>query len=132
MSELGDIFSQDKDLKIGDKTIKIKGVTLGDLPVVIKLVSKYFELVPKSGKPDYKLIATKILSDDFESVLKIFEIATDLTPIEIKKLNMGAVLLVLTHFVKDNADFFYQNVLPILSNLADLKKDLDGTTKSKS
>lgn len=128
MSELDSLFSNERKIKIGTEEVAIKSITLGDLPIILKLASKFMDLT-SNKKQDIKLVAMKMLTEDFESVLELFEVTTDLPKDKLKKLNMAASIVILSEVVKDNADFFQQHVAPALQSLSG---KVSGTNKSKN
>lgn len=132
LSELSSIFSDGKKLKIGSREVLIKSIAVGDIPLILDIMTKFFEVAPKAkaDKAQYKAIITKAVANDFESVIKVLEVTTDLTNEEIKKLNIAAATLIVAEVIKDNADFFQGHVLPVLQGMAQ-SLNLAGMNKSK-
>lgn len=128
MSELESIFSEGRDFKIGKSVVKIKNISLGDLPVLLGAVSKFMEAGNKKGQTT-EAIAMKIFTEDFDSVVKIFEAATDLEADVVKKLNVAAGVKIMVEIIKDNLAFFSQHVVPALK---ELQEKSAGLNKSKS
>ena len=79
----------------------------------------------------------KAIVEDFDSVIKLIEITTDLNAEEIKSLNMAALALIATEVISENADFLYQHVLPAFQKVTQSLKEKQktsttGSIKSKS
>lgn len=133
------IFVEGRDYKITeDKVIRINTISVGNIPVVLGLISKYLDLAPKIKKEsDKNAIIMKAIVEDFDSVIKLIEITTDLNAEEIKSLNMAALALIATEVISENADFLYQHVLPAFQKVTQSLKEKQktsttGSIKSKS
>lgn len=133
------IFVEGRDYKITeDKVIKINTISVGNIPVVLNLINKYLDLVPKMKKEsDKNAIVMKAIVEDFDSVIKLIEITTDLSKEDIQNLNMAALALIATEVISENADFLYQHVLPAFQKVTQSLKEKQktstiGSIKSKS
>lgn len=127
MSELETIFSEGREVKIGQRVVVIKTIELGQIPVLVDIATKIYSTM--GANKDQKAAITKLVKEDFESFLQLFVVTTNLDMTEIKKLNIAAATEIFSNVVKDNADFFTQNVLPLASAL---KETLTGLNKSKN
>jgi len=127
--ELKSIFSEGTELKIADKVIKINTITMGDIPVAVEIVSKISDLIPELNNDKKKNAAIfKFISTDFNSVISLLKVTTDLSEADIKKLNPAAGALVIAAVIKENASFFAQYVAPVITEAT---KGL-GSIKSKN
>lgn len=137
-NELQSIFSEGKTFKLANKEILIKTISVGDIPVVLTIVNKYLEVAPHlKDEKKRKAVIIKAVSEDFDSVLKILEVTTDLSKEDIKKLNLAALASISSEVIKENADFLYQHVIPAFQstfqNLSEKQNEAKaGSTKSKS
>lgn len=132
MSEdLKNIFSEGREISIGDHKIVIKQIALGDIPTILDIVSKVFEVMPKNKQKvgDIKKEILAAVSKDFDSILKVLSVTTDLSSENISRLNLGATAKIVEAVIKDNVDFFQSHVVPALQELA---QNLAGMGKSKS
>lgn len=130
--QLKTLFCDSREVEFAGAKIQVRNIALGDLPVLIEVISKIFE--QKTNLNDKSAIA-KAVAKDFDRILKLFEITTDLKIEDIKKMNIGAATFVLGEVIKENADFFQQQVLPRLTSLVDQVKKptkVSGHNKSKS
>lgn len=130
--QLKTLFCDSREVEFAGSKINVRNIALGDLPVLIEIIAKLFD-----GKTDLTNEKAIILAvtKDFGSILKIFEITTDLNADQIKKLNTGAATFILGEVVKENASFFQQHVLPRLQGLVGQMKNqkkVSGHNKSKS
>ena len=133
MNELDSIFNQESELIIGGKTIKINTVGMGDIPAIVGIVTKVYDMMPALQNKDKRNAAIiKFIQNDFESVNILLSVTTDLKKEEIKKLNPAAGALIIAKVIKENASFFAQHVAPILAEAAESAKKEVGTSKSKS
>lgn len=133
MSELKSIFSDGRIIKVADRDIMIKSIELGQIPDLIDVGTKLIALLPDGKKNISKIEIAKAIGKDFGSITKLFEITTDLDESTIKKLNLAAATVILENIIKDNADFFLANVLPLVKGMAtNLSGLIPGTTKSKN
>ena len=122
------MFTDGKEISFGDRKVLVKNVALGDLPVLLKVLAKIFELMKKEKKDqDMKATITKALSEDFDSIIQIFEITTDLKTDEIKKLNLAATAILLNKIISENADFLQRHVIPVIRGMA---TTINGLNKS--
>lgn len=131
--ELKDIFSKDKELKIGETTVLIKIVTLGDISDLAGIVSKVMEISEKFKKEkDHMKMILNFISTDFDSVIKLLTITTDLKEEVIKKLSPAAGAVILSEVFKENSSFFVQYVLPAVKVAAANLKEKGGQAQSKN
>lgn len=128
-TSLETLFTDSKKITIGEKEIEIRNVCLGDLPVLIKIISKVFELKPNFKNKQHEI--AKAVVEHFDDVLSLFLITTDLKMEDIKKLNVAAATYILGEVISENADFFTKSVVPLLANLTE-KIPTTGQSKSKS
>lgn len=129
--QLASIFSSERDYEIGGKVIKIKDVTIGDIPVFLEIVNKLASAFDTDSKTDLKvgLVISKAIANEFDSVLKILQITTDLDSETIKKLNLAAATKITNEVVKQNLDFLHLHLVPALGQI---KESFAGMKKSKS
>lgn len=129
--ELESIFSQSKTVQIAkDKSVSIKQIELGDIPKILSVLSKVMDALGGTNKKgNLDAIVLKVISEDYQSFLSLFEATTDLNMEEIKKLNAAATAKILAEVIKENVSFLQMHVVPIIS---EMKSSLGGTTKSKS
>lgn len=131
MKELNDLFPTEKEIEIGKSKVKIKNIALGDIPVVAEIVGKAMGLFSVKGKDELvikKDELLKFIANDFNSVVNLLTVTTDLEIEVIKKLNIAAASTILISVFKENASFFSQQVAPMIKEAT---KDL-GQSKSKS
>lgn len=131
MKELNDLFPTEKEIEIGKSKVKIKNIALGDIPVVAEIVGKAMGLFSIKGKDELvikKDELLKFIANDFNSVINLLTVTTDLEIEVIKKLNIAAASTILISVFKENASFFSQQVAPMIKEAT---KDL-GQSKSKS
>ena len=131
MKELSDLFPTEKEIEIGKSKVKIKNIALGDIPVVAEMVGKAMGLFSIKGKDELvikKDELLKFIANDFNSVVILLSVTTDLEIDVIKKLNIAAASTILISVFKENASFFSQQVAPMIKEAT---KDL-GQSKSKS
>ena len=131
MKELNDLFPTEKEIEIGKSKVKIKNIALGDIPVVAEIVGKAVGLFSIKGKDELvikKDELLKFIANDFNSVVNLLSVTTDLEIDVIKKLNIAAASTILISVFKENASFFSQQVAPMIKEAT---KDL-GQNKSKS
>lgn len=120
---LSDLFSKDKELKIGETVIKIKTVTLGDIGEVASIASKLMEIAEKFKKDkDHTKMILNFLATDIDSVIKLLKVTTDLKEEVIRNLNPAVSIQILSEVLKENADFFVQYVVPAIKGTAELSK----------
>lgn len=120
---LSDLFSKDKELKIGETVIKIKTVTLGDIGEVASIASKLMEIAEKFKKDkDHTKMILNFLATDIDSVIKLLKVTTDLKEEVIRNLNPAVSIQILSEVLKENADFFVQYVVPVIKGTAELSK----------
>lgn len=128
--ELKSIFSSEKELSLGGKIIKIKDVTIGDIPVFMEIINKLASKLTLEGTNlQVGLLISQAISSEFDSVLEILELTTDLSMEDIKKLNLAAATLIAHEVIKQNIDFLSKHALPALQKI---KESLAGMKKSKS
>lgn len=120
-NQLETIFTEGREVQVSKtKSVLVKTVSLGDLPVILKAISKYFEAKSnKQIKGQESSVALKMVTENYDDVLKIFEISTNLSPDEVKKLNIGAAVLLLSEIIKDNSDFLVSHVIPLAEGMAE-------------
>lgn len=128
--ELATIFGIEKDLVIGEATVKIKQVELGNLATVLDIIETIFEMKSKKA-PGTKEILSAV-TNHFDKVLKLLEVTTDLGAENVKRLNVAAATLILSEVIKENSDFFSQKVVPLLQGIAEtVQAKQPGPSKSK-
>lgn len=131
--ELESIFNVESELEIGKSKIKINTVGMGDIPSIVGVITKVYDILPALNDPKKRNPAIlKFIKDDFESVTSLLLVTTDLTADQIKKLNPAAGALIIAKVIKENASFFAQHVAPILKEAAENAKKEVGSSKSKS
>lgn len=111
--ELESLFTTSKVVKFGKHDITIKQISLGDIPLITKLMGKFFEDSKK--KTHEKIIS--LVENDFDQVVKIISKVTNFTEEQVPRLNISAVIFILTEVVKENADFLQNHVAPQLESL---------------
>lgn len=126
MSELNDLFSVEKQIKIGNREVTIKTIKLGDIPKVVTL-AKHFQ-----ADNDLKQVAIHLLSNDFPSVIQLFEVTTDLKKSEIEDLNPAAAMLIFNNVMVVNSDFLLTYVVPQVQEMTKSMTDLTGSKPRKS
>lgn len=142
MSDLNALFVTEKEADVLGAKVKIKQVTLGDLPKLITLASKHFSPV-KKNQPQPELMETikKIVTEDFATVCEVLASITNIPAEKIPSINIGAATLILHEIVKENLDFLQSTVIPAVNKMAEsmteaLAKDKPestaGSTKSKN
>ena len=117
MKELSDLFPTEKEIEIGKSKVKIKNIALGDIPVVAEIVGKAMGLFSVKGKDELvikKDELLKFIANDFNSVVNLLSVTTDLEIEVIKKLNIAAASTILISVFKENASFFSQQVAPMI------------------
>lgn len=122
MESLESLFPVEKELQFGTRVVKIKTVELGNIPTLLKTIDPFL----KSN--NRKETALNMFQNDFESVLKLFEITTDLSTDEIKKMSLAAAMIIFNAVLKENSDFLVEKVIPHLQEMA---KSLPGLNQSK-
>lgn len=128
--ELESIFSQGKKIDVAkDKQVIIKQIALGDIPKILNVLSKVMDALEGNKKANLDSVVLKVIVEDYNAFLSLFEVTTDLDLEDIKKLNAGATAKILAEVIKENVSFLQMHVVPVIQ---DIKKSLAGSTKSKS
>lgn len=115
---INDLFSEAKEVELRGVKIKIKQVSLGDLPVVTEVFSKLLD-----QKKSIQDNAIHLINKDFPLVLKIIAKLTDLDESALPQLSLDAALFVLTEIAKENASFLASRLKPQIENL---NKEMSG------
>lgn len=136
MSELKTIFVEGREINVLGTKIIVKTISVGNIPVVLNLANRIFSII-KDLKSDekYNTAILKAITEDFEGVLKLIEVTTNLDKEDIPNLNISAMTIILAEVIKENSDFLSLHVMPNLQNLLQgLKKPeaKSGLTKSKN
>lgn len=130
MENLKSIFAESRKFPIAGQEIEIKSLALGDIPVALDLVMKFFDLQKSSKNEKNKNEAMlAAVQKDMPSVLKVLEVTTNLKPEDIKRLNLAAATIIIMEVVKENADFLQQNVVPAVQKAME---QVNGLNKSKN
>jgi hypothetical protein len=126
MSEvLETIYSKGTVKKIGDVDVTIKDIALGDLPKLLKIFSSFVTLAAgKNGlsKEEFVSMLLDKLAQDFDSVIELFIIATDLDLESVKKLNAAGAAMILDEVVSKNADFLFRFAVPAVKKMVENMK----------
>lgn len=126
--ELQSIFVVDRKIKIADKEIGIKSIELGQIPEVLGIINKIYGYIPEGKTEGIGKLISQALEKDFDSVIRLFEMTTDLDVEDLKRLNIAAATIIAHEVIKENSDFLLKNVLPQVQEVA---KNLAGQKKSK-
>lgn len=134
MKTLNTIFSIEKEIELGEKKIKIKTLTLGDIPLVADFGYKIATEWSKSKK-DTKVVILSLIKNDFNSVVKLIEATTDLGTEDIRKLNLAATAKITSEVLKENGSFLEEFVAPAIqeatNQIATAVKMTAGSSQSK-
>lgn len=134
MSELNTIFGTEKKIKIADREISIKTVSLGDLPIVTGIIEKVVSLLPQIKK-DQNAAILKFVTTDFDSVIKLLCATTSLSKEEISNLNPAAATLIFSAVIKENSSFLAEHVAPAIKEatkgFSEAKEKASGSGQSK-
>lgn len=131
--ELKTIFSESRPFKIGDDTIQIKTLCVGDIPTAIELVGKYISLFNIFGKGELtNQVVIKAIGDNWPGVTALLKITTDIPEDKIMKLRPDALIIIMSEVVKENMDFLQSNVTPLIKEVFKKMNQKVGLDKSKS
>lgn len=129
MEELNTLFAVEKTVSIFGSDVKIKQISLGDLPKVFELVEPHL----KSKELNFKSIAAVLLKNDFDKVTALISDLTDIDKEKIPTMNMAASADVLANILKENVSFLEAHVVPVIERMTESIKEsnLAGQSKSK-
>lgn len=130
VQDLKSLYGEEEKIKIAGVNVIIKQIKFGDLPTILSLVDKIFGEIPKAiNNTEIALLMNKALAKDFNSVVHLVSILTDLTEDQVKKLNMASTVKIIEGIVGVNIDFLFQQVLP---SVKEMTSKLSGSFKSKN
>ena len=139
MSELKTIFVEGREFDLLGSNVTVKTICVGDLPAMLSVVDKVLALLPKlKTDKDRNSAILNAIKEDFDAIITLLEITTDLKKETITKLNIAALSILIAEVVKENADFLSQHVVTNLNFLfqsyqaKENSKSQSGSTKSKS
>ena len=129
MEELNTLFAVEKTVSIFGSDVKIKQISLGDLPKVFELVEPHL----KSKELNFKSIAAVLLKNDFDKVTALISDLTDIPKDKVPTMNMAASAEVLANILKENVSFLESHVVPVINKMAASinQSNLAGQPKSK-
>lgn len=125
--ELETIFGVEKEIEVSGHKVKIKTLSLGDLPVVSELIEKVVAILP-DFKRDANAAIIKFIKSDFQSVIKLLGATTSLDDKEVARLNPAAAVVIVSAVIKENSSFLADHVAP---QIAKATKEI-GSMVSKS
>lgn len=121
--ELQDIFASEKVHEYAGRKIKIKQISLEDIPLVLDIFSK----VMGKGNTQEKIMT--LIRADFDKVKEVLYKFTDIPKDEVGRIHIGTAVFVIQKIVEDNASFLQEAVVPMVKDMA---KSFNGLSKSKS
>lgn len=123
--ELETLFAEPKEVSIGKTKVKINQVSLGDIPLLVRLWSR---INPKGNLQEEVL---KLSSDkeSFEDIKSAIVSLTDVEKDKVEKINIAALLLIITEVMKENASFLQIHVIP---RVKEMTAAMGGFDQSKS
>ena len=122
---LESVFAISKKHIIGNMEVEIKQVSLGDIPLVLEVVSKLMSGKSKNTQENVMSLFQK----DFHLVNEVFARLTSISQENVNKLNLAASIEIFTLVVEENKDFLLTTVPAAMERMS---KGLSGLTKSKS
>jgi hypothetical protein len=130
VNELKELFPPKKEIILGENTIEVKSFSIGDLPTVLELVDKFLKKGSFKNEQEIMKVLMSALKDDLEDVLKIIQASTKIKTEDLKQYSVEALVFIIGHVVKVNADFFSQKVAPMFKTFqGDLDKARPKTGK---
>lgn len=124
--QLDTLFNIENTITIGGHQVKIKQISLGDIPLLTELMSKVFD---KEKKKPTKDILMDLIKQDSQKIFSVIASLTDIPAEKVPTLNLTAAVLICSEILKENADFLQQNLAPEMEKM---KVVMGSLTKSKS
>lgn len=124
MDELKQLFPSETKVKLGDKEVVVKTFKVKD----ISMVADFFERIVEKRK-DFEKMSDKekktalmpmiidAIKTDTESVIGLISKSTDIKEEEIGEFGAQALIFLIKHVVKENLEFFQEQMLPEITNL---------------
>lgn len=110
---LESLFIKSKEIEFKGVKISIKDVCMKDLPLIVPIVASLLD-----AKGDTKTKVVSLVSEKYDSVVKIIANLTDNSVEDVERLSLDAVIFIISEVIKDNVIFLKKNVMPLAEKLA--------------
>lgn len=118
MESLQALFTNKTEVEYNGVSISINEVTVGDLPLITKLVEKFLTL---NGSTQEKFMA--LIKDDLNDVSNAIASLSNIPKDQISKLSIGATIFIISKIVLLNINILKKNIPQIVENIkAEIQK----------
>lgn len=112
MESLQALFTNKTEIEYNGVKISINEVTVGDLPLITKLVEKFLSL---NGSTNEKFLG--LIKDDLDDVSTAIASLSNIPKDQINKLSVGATIFIISKIVLLNINILKKNIPQIVENI---------------
>lgn len=118
INEIAELFAADTEFKVGEKTLKVRPFSFGELPLVLALLKsiagEWFALREKQDvKPEDYL---GLIAAGGEQLLQLLAANLRISRSELDEIDADIGLEIMLAFIGTNIDFFTKRVAPMLKS----------------
>lgn len=112
MESLQALFTNKTEVEYKGVLISINEVTIGDLPLITRLIEKFITL---KGETQEKIIT--LIKEDLDQVSNIISSLSSIPKQDVSKLSLDATIFILSKIVLMNISILKKNIPQIVENI---------------